>query len=79
MDAKTQATELINEFYYALPNNGYACVGTNNVNARWEEAIKCALICVNNMLEVLCVYEDISKDYQFWKEVKQEIEKRKRD
>ena len=36
---------------------------------------KCALIAVDEILETVVVYEDISKDYQFWQEVKKEIEK----
>ena len=35
---------------------------------------QCALIAVSEMIEVLCIYEDISKDYDYWQEVKQEIE-----
>jgi len=36
---------------------------------------QCALIAISEMIKVLCIYEDISKDYQYWQEVKQEIEK----
>jgi hypothetical protein len=35
----------------------------------------CALIAVDEILETVVVYDDISKDYQFWQQVKQEIEK----
>ena len=33
----------------------------------------CALIAVDEILETVVVYDDISKDYQFWQQVKQEI------
>lgn len=35
----------------------------------------CALIAVYEILEIVVIYEDISKDYEFYKQVKQEIEK----
>ena len=35
----------------------------------------CALIAVDEILETVVVYDDISKDYQFWQQVKQEIQK----
>jgi hypothetical protein len=40
-----------------------------------EDAKICALIAVDEILETVVVYDDISKDYQFWQQVKQEIQK----
>lgn len=40
-----------------------------------NEAIARALIAVHEILNTVVIYEDISKDYQFWLQVKQEIEK----
>ena len=40
-----------------------------------NEGIQCALIAVDEILETVVVYDDISKDYEFWKKVKKEIEK----
>ena len=40
-----------------------------------NEGIECALIAVDEILETVVIYDDISQDYQFWIWVKQEIEK----
>jgi hypothetical protein len=51
MTPKDQAKSIVEEFYFALPNNGYLNIGINNCSQRWAEAIKCALICVNRIIE----------------------------
>lgn len=33
------------------------------------------LIAVDEILEAVVIYDDISKDYQFWLQVKQELDK----
>ena len=40
-----------------------------------EFAKECALKNIYELLEVLCVYADISKDYEYWSQVKQELNK----
>ena len=47
------AFELINEYYYTLPNNGYLNSGINSCEARFKEAIKCALISVKRIILTL--------------------------
>ena len=42
---KDKASYLIESFYFSLPNNG-SFSGINNINNRWEEAKRCALIAV---------------------------------
>jgi len=51
MTPKDQAKSIVEEFYFALPNNGYLNIGKNNCSQRWTEAINCALICVNRIIE----------------------------
>jgi len=68
------AKNLINKFYYQLPNNGYLAEGLLSCERRYKEAITCALICVE---EILNDYEEfpykiqLGKDH--WNEVKQEL------
>jgi hypothetical protein len=51
MNPKDQAKSIVHEFYFILPNNGYLNIGKNNCSQRWTEAINCALICVNRIIE----------------------------
>jgi hypothetical protein len=44
------AKTMIHRYYYALPNNGSHDQGINNCGARYKEAIKCALIEVENII-----------------------------
>jgi len=70
----TPARNLINKFYYQLPNNGSLNEGLLSCDRRYKEAINCALICVE---EILNDYEEfpykiqLGKDH--WNEVKQEL------
>jgi hypothetical protein len=68
------ARKLINKFYYQLPNNGYRNEGLLSCERRYNEAITCAIVCVE---EILNDYEEfpykiqLGKDH--WNEVKQEL------
>ena len=67
----TPARKLINKFYYQLPNNGYRNEGLLSCERRYNEAITCAIVCVNEILNI----NSIDKDYDlsnYWEEVKQE-------
>ena len=70
----TPARNLINKFYYQLPNNGSLNQGLMSCERRYNEAITCAIICVD---EILNDYEEfpykiqLGKDH--WNEVKQEL------
>ena len=66
------ARKLINKFYYQLPNNGYRNEGLLSCERRYNEAITCAIVCVNEILNI----NSIDKDYDlsnYWEEVKQEL------
>ena len=78
MNAKDQAKAIVNEFYFALPNNGYLNIGKNNCSQRWTEAIKCALICVDRLIKAFdYLVTDFGEDYYtthtYWLDVKKEI------
>ena len=51
MTPKDQAKSIVEEFYFALPNNGSINIGLMNCSQRWSESIKCALISVNRIIE----------------------------
>lgn len=69
MTPKEKAKELVDKFYIGRSRDNLP------LTMYWSSAIGCALIAVDEILEVTISYDDISKDYEFWKEVKQEIEK----
>lgn len=69
MTPKEKAQELVDKFYIGRSRDNLP------LTMYWSSAIGCALIAVDEILEVTISYDDISKDYEFWKEVKQEIEK----
>jgi len=80
MTPKEKAIDLKNRYYYALPNNGSLNQGINSCESRHAEAIKCALIAVDEILPIVQGYEDAlsasqtSDEYEWWQEVKQELE-----
>jgi predicted nucleic acid-binding OB-fold protein len=47
------ALEIINEYYYALPNNGYLNHGLLSCDRRYKEATQCALIGVKRIILIL--------------------------
>lgn len=49
---KEKALEIIHEFYYNLPNNGFLTEGVNSCESRYKEAIQCASITVRHMMDV---------------------------
>ncbi len=69
MTPQEKAKDLVNIFYYSLPNNG-SQEGINSTTRRYAEAKQCALISVDEIIRVL---QDESDWY--WDEVKEEIEK----
>ena len=79
MTATDKAKELVNQFYFSLPNNG-SFEGINSIPKRWEEAVRCALIAVEQIIEVwnshqIRSLEDWIAVSQYWGNVKKEIEK----
>ena len=74
----TPARNLINKFYYQLPNNGYLNKGLLSCEKRYNEAITCALICIDEMIRIAPwggvidnEIEDGSKEYYL--KVKEEL------
>jgi hypothetical protein len=51
MTPKQKANQLVNKFYYLLPNNGYVNEGINSCESRWKESIMCSLMVVNEIME----------------------------
>jgi hypothetical protein len=45
------ARKLINKFYYQLPNNGFRNEGLLSCDKRYKEAIACAIVCVEQIIE----------------------------
>lgn len=81
--AKEKARDLVNSFYYALPNNG-SLQGLNSTTSRYQEGIRCALIAVDEKINLfkqiildfhLDENEKALNIYRELKEVKQEIQK----
>jgi hypothetical protein len=68
-----KARQLVERFYFALPNNG-SQTGINNVHSRWEEAKMCAKITIEQMKTSL-FNADLMRMHDYWTEVKTEIEK----
>lgn len=48
----TPARQLINDFYYQLPNNGSHKEGLLSCEKRYNEAITCALVCIDHMIRI---------------------------
>ena len=67
---KEKAIELVERFLALKKINPNAITRPYN----WQEAKQCALICVDEILEIKSVYHSIELD-NYWQEVKQEIEK----
>ena len=78
MDSREKANDLVNRYYYMLPNNGSLSEGVNSCDSRYKEAIECAFVTVDEIITELT--EEISPSvhgfrHQYWKEVKQWIQK----
>jgi hypothetical protein len=69
MNPKEKAHELINKMFIAKE-----CKGTSWEEKCLAEAKQCALIHVDEMLQILKSYA--GKEYDFYKEVKEELNKK---
>ena len=76
MTAKEKARQLVERYYFMLPNNG-SFTGINSVNSRWEEAKKCTLIAVEEIILSNPHSNPFNTDsyptMDYWLEVKQEL------
>ena len=68
MNAKNKADDLI-EMYLNIISD------TNPLDSYLSAAKRCAIICVDEMLDCNSTCVDSEDEFEFWKEVKQEINK----
>ena len=76
------AHEIIHDYYFMLPNNGYMYGGCNSCDSRYKEAIECALIGVKRLiltLEFMSIESDdpafVMDRINFYDEVEAELYK----
>jgi hypothetical protein len=75
------AHEIIHDYYFMLPNNGYMYGGCNSCDSRYKEAIDCALLSVKRIiltLEFMSIESDaafIMDRINFYDEVQSELYK----
>jgi len=73
MTPADKAKQLVQRFYFSLPNNGSE-IGVCNVHQRWDEGKMCAMMAVDEILFITDEEEQYIL-YKHWQEVKQEINK----
>jgi predicted nucleic acid-binding OB-fold protein len=75
------ALEIIQEYYYSLPNNGYLTHGLMSCDRRYKEATQCAIIGVKRIILILEFMSTESNDpaimdrINFYDKVQDEIYK----
>ena len=75
------AHEIIHDYYFMLPNNGYMYGGCNSCDSRYKEGIECALLSVKRIiltLEFMSIESDaafIMDRINFYDEVQAELYK----
>lgn len=79
MTPKEKANQLTDAYYNILPLEKYVTTKDGDLTWEynsWEEAKRCALIAVDELLRRCWDYRDIDlgSSYDYWQEVKQEIE-----
>jgi hypothetical protein len=76
MTPADKAKQLVHRFYFSLPNNG-GFTGPCNINDRWEEGKKCALIAVDEIIDAIDWHEHKTpnKELNYWLDVRKEINK----
>ena len=76
MNPREKANDLVNRYYYMLPNNGSINEGINSCESRYNEAIECAFVAVDEILKVTAGLNGWIDGFQsYWQEVKQWIQK----
>ena len=53
MIPREKANDLVSRYYYMLPNNGLIDTGINSCDSRYKEAIECAFVAVNEIIDTL--------------------------
>jgi len=76
---QNKAQAIIDQMYFALPNNG-SFTGINNVESRWQEARQCAEIAVQEMVDEIASMQRVFPDPEwfetymwFWQETLEAI------
>ena len=79
MTPQDKARDLIERMYWGLPNNG-SFFGINNVEARWQEARRCAKIAVIEMIDEVAGMQKVFPEPElfetymwFWQETLEAI------
>jgi hypothetical protein len=83
MDSREKANDLVNRYYYMLPNNGKLNEGINSCDSRYKEAIECAFVTVDEVIEQWEYIDtylangmgELNPNLKHWYEVKQWIQK----
>jgi hypothetical protein len=76
MTPAEKAKQLVQKFYFSLPNNGGE-TGVCNVHQRWDEGKICARIAADEIIDAIDwhEYETPNKELNYWLDVRKEIEK----
>lgn len=72
--ATQKARQLVERYYFALPNNG-SQTGINNVHSRWAEAKMCAQITAAEVVAAMTQLWGGTKEAAYWQQVQEEISK----
>ena len=78
LENQTPARNLINKFYYQLPNNGSLNEGLLSCDRRYKEATTCSLICIDELIRIAPWGGDIDNEIEdgskeFYMKVKEEL------
>ena len=83
MNPREKANNLVNRYYYMLPNNGELNSGINSCESRYNEAIECAFVAVDEVIEQWEYIDtylangmgELNPNLKHWYEIKQWIQK----
>ena len=76
MTPKEKAAELVDSFYQTTPNECFVNepIGIAGRYKAWEQSKQCALIAVDEILNVIIGSYDYELEKIYWQDVKKEIE-----
>jgi len=83
MTPKEKAHKLHMKYYFMLPNNG-SHTGLVSIPVRWREAIECAIVAVDAIMDFMQMDDEYHEDTHFanskwvsyWLVVKEELNKK---
>ena len=75
MEAKDKAKKLVDKFYQTTPNECWINqpLEFKEEYKAWKQSKQCALIAVDEIIEILWHTHKNEIEYRYWQEVKQEI------